>query len=90
MDMIKPLGYRLAQISAGSRQEDPHRLDRIYLDVDGGGQWFCRQLVFVGYPKNIVPLIKHNDESSHEISNEDLDLPPVGAYVVVLEPIEQT
>ena len=89
MDTTKSPGYNLAQISTASRQEDPRRLDRIYLDTDKGGEWICRQLVFVGYPKNIVPLIKHNDESSHEISNEDLDLPPVGAYVVVLEPIEQ-
>ena len=88
MTTINPLGYKLAQISTASHQEDPRRLGRIYLDSETGGEWVYRQLVYVGYPKNIVPLIK--DEFNHEISNEELSLPPVGAYVVVLEPIKQT
>lgn len=90
MTTTNPLGYKLAQISTASHQEDPHRLGRIYLDSEAGGEWVDRQLVFVGYPTNLAPLIKHNDDSSHEISNKDLVLPPVGTYVVVLEPIEQT
>jgi hypothetical protein len=85
MDITKPLGYRLAQISTASHQEDPRRLGRIYLDIDGSGQWIYRQLVFVGYPKNLAPLIK--DESSQDVSNKELGLPPVGAYVVAIESI---
>ena len=64
--------YVTAQISNRSKQEDPERLNRIYLDFEDGGRWVSHDLV-------LADSIHSRDEP-----NGELRLPPIGTLVAVL------